>query len=64
MFFECTRKEVMIGGGDIKEGGCLFGGRGIFIGRREARRVGDEEGEIKRVNIRVHRRVWEGNEGK
>ena len=54
----------MIGGGDIKEGGCLFGGRVIFIGRRKARKVGDEEGEIKRVNIRVHRRVWEGNEGK
>ena len=23
MFFECMRKEVVIGGGDIKEGECM-----------------------------------------
>ena len=51
MFFECTRKEVVIGGGNIKEGECLLYRRGLFIGWREVRRVGDEEGEIKRVNI-------------
>ena len=50
------RKEVF-GGGDIKEGECLLGGRGIFIGLREVRRVRDEEGEIKRVNIGFHRRI-------
>ena len=32
---------------DIKEGECSLGGRGIFIGWREMRRVRDEEGEIK-----------------
>ena len=58
MFFECMRKEVAIGGGDIKEGECILGGRGLFIGYREVRRVGDEGGEIKRVNIGFYRRVW------
>ena len=57
MFFECTRKEVVIGGGDIKEGECILGRRGLFIGSREVRRVGDEEGEIKSVNIGFYRRV-------
>ena len=32
----------MIGGDDIKEGECILGGRGLFIGYREVRRVGDE----------------------
>ena len=40
-----------------------MGLRGVFIGWREVRRVGDEEGEIKRVNIGFTRCVWEGNEG-
>ena len=57
MFFECMRKEVVIGGGDIKEGECILGGRGLFIGYREVRRVGDEGGEIKWVNIGFYRRV-------
>ena len=58
MFFECMRKEVVIGGGDMKKGEYILGRRGLFIGRREVRRVGDEEGEIKRVNIGFYRRVW------
>ena len=57
MFFECMRKEVVIGGGDIKEGECILGRRGLFIGWREVRRVGDEEGEIKCVNIGFYRSV-------
>ena len=61
MFLECMRKEVGISGGDIKKGECMLGGRGIFIGQREVSRVGDEEGEIKRVNIGFDRRVWEGD---
>ena len=51
MFFEYMKKEVVIGGGDIKEGECILGRRGLFIGWREVRRVEDKEGEIKRVNI-------------
>ena len=47
IFFECMRKEVGIGGGDIKKGECILGGRRIFIGCREVRRVGDEDSEIK-----------------
>ena len=39
MFFECMRKEVVIGGGGIKEGECILGRRGLFIGYREMRRV-------------------------
>ena len=57
MFFGCMRKEVEIGGDNIKEGGCILGGGGIFIGCRKVRRVSAEEGEIKRVNIAFHRRV-------
>ena len=64
MFFECMRKEVVIGCGGIKEGECIFGRKGLFIGWREVRRVGDEEDEIKRVNIEFYRRVWQGHEGK
>ena len=41
MYFECTRKEVANGGGDIKEGEYLLSGRGIFIRFREVRKVGD-----------------------
>ena len=58
IFFECMRKEAAIGGGNIKEGECILGRRGSFIGWREARRMRDEEGEIKRVNIGFYRRVW------
>ena len=57
-FFECMRKEEVIGDGGIKEGECILGGRGLFIGYREVRRVGYEEGDMKRVNIGFYRRVW------
>ena len=40
-----------------------IGWRGEFIEWREVRRVRDEEGGIKRVNIGIHRHVWEENEG-
>ena len=58
MFFECMIKEMVIGGGYITVGECILGRRGLFIGWREMRRVVDEEGEIKRVNIGFYRRVW------
>ena len=48
---------MVIGGCDIKEGGCILGGRRLFIGYREVRRVGYEEGDMKRVNIGFYRRV-------
>ena len=51
MFFECMRKEVVIGGGGIKKGECILGGRGLFIGYREMRRVGDEIYKIYLSNI-------------
>ena len=56
--FECMRKEEVIGDGGIKERKCILGGRGLFIGYREVRRVGYEEGDMKRVNIGFYRRVW------
>ena len=43
MFFECMRKEVVIGGGDIKEGECILGRRGLFIGWREVRRADEHD---------------------
>ena len=58
MFFECMRKEVVIGGGFIMVGECILGRRELFIGWREVRRVVDEKGEIKRVNMGLCRRVW------
>jgi len=58
MFFECVREEVVIGGGGIKEGEYILGGRGLSIGRKEMRRAGDDEDEIKRVNMGLCRRVW------
>ena len=51
------RNEVVIGCDDIKEGECILGGMELFIGWREVRRAGDEEGGIKRVNIGFYRRV-------
>ena len=49
--FKYMRKEVGIGGGDVQEGECSLSGRVVFIGQREMRRVGDQEAEIKRVDI-------------